>query len=141
MLWSTNISTNKKRRKLCQRAWIWRRNRRGFRFRFWRLCGWWIGYRGWFPKFATGLNVDFTTTSGHFFANYMSIFHKTEVQTVILRCWTVLYINWLKSYDKNEKHAKTQKTQKLYIQIGFFTKSQKPKNGNICLLCRNCWTN
>ena len=31
------------------------------------------------------LNVRFTTTSGHFFANYI-IFYKTEVQTVILRC-------------------------------------------------------
>ena len=42
----------------------------------------------------------------------MNIFHKTEVQMVILRCGTVLYINWLKSYDKNENHAKTQKMQK-----------------------------
>jgi hypothetical protein len=32
------------------------------------------------------INGHFTTISGHFFANYMKIFHKTKVQTVILRC-------------------------------------------------------
>ena len=32
------------------------------------------------------LNGRFKTTSGHIFANYMNISHKTEVQTVILRC-------------------------------------------------------
>ena len=58
------------------------------------------------------INCHFTTISSQISAIYINIFHKTEVQTVILRCWTVLYINWLKSYDKNEKHAKTQKTQK-----------------------------
>ena len=31
------------------------------------------------------INGRFPTISSHFFAN---IFHKTEVQTVILRCWT-----------------------------------------------------
>ena len=40
----------------------------------------------------------FRTISGHFFANNMSIFHKTEVQTVILRCLTGLNCNWFKSY-------------------------------------------
>ena len=34
-----------------------------------------------------------------FFANYMSIFHKTEIQTVILRCLMCLNLNWIKSYD------------------------------------------
>ena len=33
------------------------------------------------------LNSSFTTISSHFSAIYISIFHKTEVQTVILRCW------------------------------------------------------
>ena len=56
-------------------------------------------------------NCRFTTISSQISAIYINIFHKTEVQTVILRCWTVLYINWLKSYDKNEKHTKAQKTQ------------------------------
>ena len=32
------------------------------------------------------INGHFKTTSGHFFANYMNIFQKTEIQTVILRC-------------------------------------------------------
>ena len=33
-----------------------------------------------------------------FFANFMSIFHETEVQTVILRCLVSLNLNWIKSY-------------------------------------------
>ena len=28
----------------------------------------------------------FTTISGHFIANYINIFHKTEVLTIILSC-------------------------------------------------------
>ena len=36
----------------------------------------------------------FLTISGHFFDNYLYIFDKTEVQTVILRCWTSLNLNW-----------------------------------------------
>ena len=38
-----------------------------------------------------------STISSHFFAIYMNTFHKTEVQTVILRCWTGLNLNWFKS--------------------------------------------
>ena len=34
-----------------------------------------------------------------FFANYMNIFHKTEIQTVILRCIVGLNPNWIKSND------------------------------------------
>ena len=45
------------------------------------------------------INGSFLTLSSHLFANYMIIFHKTEVQTVILRCWMGLYLNWFKSYD------------------------------------------
>ena len=33
-----------------------------------------------------------------FLANYMNIFHKTKVQTVILICSTGLNFNWFKSY-------------------------------------------
>ena len=40
----------------------------------------------------------FSTISNQFSAIYISIFHKFEVQTVILRCWTGLYLNWFKSY-------------------------------------------
>ena len=46
------------------------------------------------------------------------IFHKTEIQTVILRGVTVLNLNWFKRYDTNEKHA-TQSTyfwDTLYLQ-------------------------
>ena len=44
------------------------------------------------------IDGHFPTLCSHCFANYMNIFHKTEVQTVILRCWMVLYLNWFKSY-------------------------------------------
>ena len=39
------------------------------------------------------------TISGHLCANYMKIFHKTEIQTVILRCLGHLNLNWIKSYN------------------------------------------
>ena len=45
----------------------------------------------------------FTTISGHSIANYINIFHKTEVPTVILRCLMSLNLNWIKSYDINYK--------------------------------------
>ena len=44
-------------------------------------------------------NGHFSTISSRFFANYINIFQKTEVQTVIFRCWMNLYLNRLKSYD------------------------------------------
>ena len=46
----------------------------------------------------------FTTISSRFSTIYINIFHKTEVQTVILRCWTGLYFNWFKSYDTKCKY-------------------------------------
>ena len=58
-------------------------------------------------------NCHFTIISSQISAIYINIFHKTEVQTVILRCWTGLYHNWFKSYDKNEKHVKNAKTPKI----------------------------
>ena len=46
------------------------------------------------------LNIGhFTTLSGHFFANYINIFHKTEVLMKILRCETCLNLNWIKNYE------------------------------------------
>ena len=48
-------------------------------------------------------NGRFMTISGHFFATYIEIFNKTEVQTVILRCLTFLILNWFKSYDTIRK--------------------------------------
>ena len=101
--------------------------------------------RGWCIKFATGLNGRFTTISSHFVANYIDIFHKTVVQTVILRCWTGLYLIWFKSYATNTKNEKNQrkckKHEKHYTNECFFTKSQKSRNINICVLCHNFWPN
>ena len=62
------------------------------------------------------------------FANYMNIFHKTEIQTVILRCSTSLKLNWYKSYDTKCKTTKTQKSL-------FFTKSQKKTEMEIFAFC------
>ena len=45
------------------------------------------------------INGHFMTISGHFFAIYMKIFHKTEIQTAILRCLVCLNPNWIKSND------------------------------------------
>ncbi len=39
-----------------------------------------------------------------FVCNYMNIFQKAEVLTVILRCWTGLDLNWFKSYDTKCKY-------------------------------------
>ena len=35
----------------------------------------------------------------HIFANYINVFHKTEVQTIILMCLMALNLNWFNSYD------------------------------------------
>ena len=50
------------------------------------------------PKRMLLLNNCYTTVSGHFFAMCMFIFHKTEVQKVILICLMGLNFNWFKSY-------------------------------------------
>ena len=54
---------------------------------------------------ANSWNVNgcFSTISSQFFAIYINIFHKTEVQTVILRCWMGLNLNWFKNYDTKRK--------------------------------------
>ena len=44
-------------------------------------------------------NGHFLTICGHFFGNYIDIFHKTEIQMVILRCIVCLNLNWIKSYN------------------------------------------
>ena len=54
------------------------------------------------------LSSRFTTISSHFFDNFLYIFHKTEVQTVILRCWTGLNHNWFKSYDTKCKRSQKE---------------------------------
>ena len=45
------------------------------------------------------INCHFMTISGQFSANYNKIFHKTEVQTVILRCFVYLHLKWIKCND------------------------------------------
>ena len=55
-------------------------------------------------KIDTTLLVGhFTAISGHFFANYVNMFQKTEVLTVILRCLTCLNLNLIKNYYINHK--------------------------------------
>ena len=44
------------------------------------------------------INDHFLTVFGHLFANSINTFHKTEVQTVILRCLVSLNLNGIKSY-------------------------------------------
>ena len=52
-------------------------------------------------KETTFCDGNFRTLSGHSVANYICIFHKTEVLTVILMCLLSLNLNWIKSYDIN----------------------------------------
>jgi hypothetical protein len=49
-------------------------------------------------KQMTITNAHFMTISGHFSTNCIFIFHKNEVQTVILRCLMGLSLDWFKSY-------------------------------------------
>ena len=49
------------------------------------------------------INGHFTTMSGHFLPKNMVIFHKTEIQTVILRCLTSLNLNRFQRYDEKRK--------------------------------------
>ena len=55
-----------------------------------------------FETKMTKLGVGhFTSISGHFFTNYISSFHKSEVLTVILKDPTCQNLNWIKSYNIN----------------------------------------
>ena len=58
------------------------------------------------------INGHFMTIYGRFSANYNKIFHKTEAQTVLLRCGTSLNHDWYNNYDtkckKNTKHKKNE---------------------------------
>ena len=50
------------------------------------------------------INGRFTTSLPiPFIANYVFIFHKTEVQTVILRCLMSPNLNWFKWFDTKRK--------------------------------------
>ena len=77
-------------------------------------------------------NGHFMTISGHFFSNFIFIFHKTEVQTVTLRCWPSLNLNWNKFY--NLKSKKDQKQIKPIWAI-FYKITKK------WILCHNSWAN
>ena len=44
-------------------------------------------------------NGHFKSISDNFFGNYINIFHKTEIQTVILRCLVRKKLNGIKCYD------------------------------------------
>ena len=59
--------------------------------------------------------VRFPTLSSHFFANYINIFHKTEVQTVILRCFVNLYLRRFSPEDNRHKYLSETV---VLIQIG-----------------------
>ena len=83
-------------------------------------------------------NCRFTAISSQISAIYIIIFHKTEVQTVILRCWIGLYLNWCKSYDKNEKHTKNTKTPKITknsTRILFFLQNRTNTKMEIITVC------
>ena len=56
------------------------------------------------PQNSRQLNCSFTIISSHFFAIYIISFHEIEVQTVILRCWTGLYLDWFMNYDTKHKY-------------------------------------
>ena len=90
------------------------------------------------------IDGHFPTLCSHCFANYMNIFHKTEVQTVILRCWMVLYLNWFKSY----LWLKTQIFISLSVSFNFGKKTCYLFNVFsvfyiFCFLyfCHNFWNN
>ena len=73
-------------------------------------------------------NCRFPTISSQLSAIYMIIFHKTEVQTVILRCWMGLYLNWFKSYDTKWKTSKNAKiTKNSTYEIFFLQNRTKTK--------------
>ena len=64
------------------------------------LCQRFGGHIDYCTKKETTLRVGhFTTTSGHFSANCINIFHKTGDQRNVLRCLTCLNLNWINSYD------------------------------------------
>ena len=69
-----------------------------------------------------------------FFANYMVILYKNEIQMVILRSLKSLNLNWFNDCDTKRKNAKNAKEC-------FCTRWEKIKNVNICILCHNLRNN
>ena len=75
----------------------------------------------------------FRLISCHFFANDMIIFHKTEVQKIILRCLTGLNSDWFNNYDTKCK----------YFHFRFFAILYKNTHLHFlcfCVLCHNFCT-
>ena len=62
------------------------------------------GPKDWSETNVTSLNDCYTTISGHFFALWMFILNKTEVQKVSLRYLTDLNPNLFKIYDPKPKY-------------------------------------
>ena len=92
--------------------------------------------RGWCIKFATGLNGHFTSISSHCLANQIHIFHKTEVQTVILRCWTGLYfISFMPQIQKMKETKENAKSMKNIIQMSVFLQNRKNQETEIIVFC------
>ena len=90
----------------------------------------WIkSQRDWCPKFAT----DKWPFSKHLLPSFWHLheyLYKTEVQMVILRCWTGLNFNWFKSYDKKCKHFHFQFFAILYTNTHLHLL-------HFCVLCHN----
>ena len=81
-------------------------------------------------KIPTG-KWPFYTMFGHCFTNCMFVFHKTELQKIILSCLRSLNLYWYKIYDTKGKNA-----------YGVFVQNcKKNKTGNICFLCHNLQSN
>ena len=66
--------------------------------------------------------AHYMSTSGLFFANHINIFHKTEVQTVILSCSTYLNFNFIKRYNRKHKN----------VQFWFFYSFVQQNAENLC---------
>ena len=88
-------------------------------------------------KWMLLLNNCHKIISGHFFAIFIFIFHKTDVRTVILRCLAGLIYDWLKSYDTKHK----------YFHFFFFAILYKNRYLHLfcflrfCVFCHNLCTN
>ena len=67
------------------------------------------------------MNAHFITISGHIFAYCMFIFHKTEVQTVILMCWMGQNSNWFKRYGQKCKYFPSTDLANLQVINGCST--------------------
>ena len=101
---------------------------------------WQLNSREWSPKFVTGLNVHIMAISSHFFANYMNIFHKTEVKMVNLRGaeWVYILIDSKVNVNKTLWH-KCKKCMKMarngqktaYLSVANFG-DQSLNSNNMC---------